>query len=118
LEQAFLECPQPAINIVTSNIKITQGNSTSRKGTAKIKHHEIAKFMNIRKFVVMQKTAYQPLYSGSHKNSMWHTYNSNSFDMRTTKQTWLKSKQCITFNSSRVKPLPALDFMLYLRVWH
>jgi hypothetical protein len=28
------------------------------------------------------------------------------------------TKQCITFSSSRVKPLPALDFMLYLRVWH
>jgi len=26
--------------------------------------------------------------------------------------------KCITFSSSRVKPLPALDFMLYLRVWH
>lgn len=36
------------------------------------------------------------------------------------KATMLLFKQAIwfTFSSSRVKPLPALDFMLYLSVWH
>jgi hypothetical protein len=39
---------------------------------------------------------------------------------RVSQFKWRKqiNKQMITLSSSRVNPLPALDFMLYLRVWH
>jgi hypothetical protein len=91
----------------------------------KIPSYWLQKIANISRLAIQAKENIStPTNQQLHKNK--HV----SYKLKQTrifkKATWLKSnsdgrtmtKECITFSSSRVKPLPALDFMLYLRVWH